>query len=422
MEDMRNAVTSTPAGEPLALEYEENTTESSCSSDTSEYTYESESDESERSFHGFSHKDYLRQIGAAQAIEKQSTQVEVDTYRDDLDYEWDELETAHMSEEEGELVQMWEYLLQEAKIVRRCVKLTITKGLREFTEFVEVTRQPEEINKAKTKLIDELFDVEGEVHWQQDRLEKFMNENTRIPFNELMNRLEETRELVVAARIDLETAVIAGIKPNITLGKYELTEIQEEHTEQIVTQGDMFRGGMPGEPFQRELISRLINNSGNNRLTEDLMNTMLAPYTNRIIQDDTEEAQTSHQKSFQKEIEEHQRNTEREQRIERERKREPKHLQNQKPTEPAPTKEKTLQELEQDREEKAKEIRSSQKIQQKLSETLKKHREQFEALKELSRERREKEKSRKDRKEKVKKPSKSDPDRRVGRDIVGVLA
>ena len=82
MEDMRNAVTSTPAGEPLTLEYEETTEESSYSSDTSEHTYDS--DESEDSFHGFSHKDYLRQSGAArgqtdaaQATEKQSTQAEV---------------------------------------------------------------------------------------------------------------------------------------------------------------------------------------------------------------------------------------------------------------------------------------------------------------------------------------------------------
>ena len=82
MEDMRNAVTSTPAGEPLALEYEETTAESSYSSDTSEHTYDS--DDSEGSFYGFSHKEYLKQSGtaqrqtdAAQATEKQSTQVEV---------------------------------------------------------------------------------------------------------------------------------------------------------------------------------------------------------------------------------------------------------------------------------------------------------------------------------------------------------
>ena len=206
---MRDAITSTPAGEPLALRYNETTAESSESSDILDYSYDPE--ESETSFHGFSqsdeeqvtHGDYLRQTGAAQAIEKQSTQVEVNISRNNSDYEWDELQTAHMSGEEEALVETWEKLLEEAKIVRRCVKTVITKGLKDLSKYMEVQRHPEDINREKVKLINELFDVEGEVHWQQSRLEQFMNENTRIPFNGLMSRLEETRELVVAARIDL---------------------------------------------------------------------------------------------------------------------------------------------------------------------------------------------------------------------------
>jgi len=159
-------------------------------------------------------------------------------------------------------------------------------------------------------------------YWLKSRADEFINEDTKIPFCWLMDRLENTKTLLAIARYDIDTAATAGSKPNITFGKYELTEIQEDYTEvQLVTQGDMFRGGMPGEPFQRELISRLIDNGDNNRLSEDLMHTMLNPHYNRIIQDVTQEAQTSHQKSFQREIEEHQRKTEREQQIERERER-----------------------------------------------------------------------------------------------------
>ena len=64
MEDMRNAVTSTPAVEPLELEYEETTTEDPYSSDTSGHT--NESDDSEASFKGFSHKEYLKEPSTAQ--------------------------------------------------------------------------------------------------------------------------------------------------------------------------------------------------------------------------------------------------------------------------------------------------------------------------------------------------------------------
>ena len=134
---------------------------------------------------------------------------------------------------------------------------------------------------------------------------------------------QKTQTLIGIARYDVDTAAIAGSKPNITFGKYEITEIQEEHTEtQLVTQGDIFRGSIPGEPFRRELISMLVNNNDNNRLTENLMNTIINPYTNRATQDDTQEAQTAHQKSFQREIEEHKKKAEREEQIERERERE----------------------------------------------------------------------------------------------------
>ena len=187
MEDMRNAVTSTPAVEPLELEYEETTTEDPYSSDTSGHT--NESDDSEASFKGFSHKEYLRQPSTAQRqtdaeqeTERQSTQEEVNTSRDNIEYEfshgdhrrqtavvqtienqltqaeanmsrenseyeWDELQTVDISGEERALIETWERLLREAIVIRRCVKMAIIKGLRDISKYMEVARQPEEINR-----------------------------------------------------------------------------------------------------------------------------------------------------------------------------------------------------------------------------------------------------------------------------------
>ena len=103
IEDMRDAVTSTPAEIPLSLRYNETTAESSYSSDTSDYSYDP--DESEGSFYGFSHGE-VEQSGEEQAKDKHTaqsgdnSQEEISDSRDNSDYEWDELQTAHVSGEE----------------------------------------------------------------------------------------------------------------------------------------------------------------------------------------------------------------------------------------------------------------------------------------------------------------------------------
>ena len=114
IEDMRDAVTSTPAVEPLSLRYNETTAESSESTDTSDYSYDPE--ESETSFHGFSQSDQ-EQVRDKQTVQtRENYQAEVSDNRDNSDYEWDELQVAHFSGEEEALVQTWEKLLEETRI------------------------------------------------------------------------------------------------------------------------------------------------------------------------------------------------------------------------------------------------------------------------------------------------------------------
>merc|ERR1712082_78936 len=223
---------------------------------------------------------------------RENPQAEINHNRDDSDYEWEELQVAQFSGEDENLLRMWEGLLDESRACRIWVKKSIIEILEKFNNYIlEVERHPEEIKIKKKKTKGELYEMEHEVDWLKNRAHEFINEDTEIPFCWLLDRLDNTKILLGIARHKIDTAAIAGSKPNITFGKYELTEIQEDHTEmQLVTQGDMFRGGMPGEPFQRELMSRLIDNGDNNRLSEDLMHTMLNPHYNRIIQDDTQEA------------------------------------------------------------------------------------------------------------------------------------
>ena len=129
-------------------------------------------------------------------------------------------------------------------------------------------------------------------------MDKFIAENTTIPFSELMIRIEETRELIVAANIDLDTIELAGSKPDITYGKYELSEVHGEHTR--------LHPVTPKEMVQNDIRQRLINNEENQRLTEELMKNIVAPYTNQDEETETEENETS----FQKEITEHERQNE----------------------------------------------------------------------------------------------------------------
>ena len=320
MEDRRELVTSTPAIEPRSLQYNETSSESS-DTDDSEYSYETE--ESENDFQGFPKSEQERKR-EWQTETRQSSQAEANHNRNESDLEWEELQITQFPGEDEDTINMWERLVDESRATRIWVKKSIVEYLEQFNKFIsEVERHPEEIKIEKKITIGKLYEMEHEVDWLKSRAQKFINEDTEIPFSWLLDRLENTKTLIGIARYDVDTAAMAGSKPNITVSKYELTEIQEEHTEtQLVTQGDIFRGSIPGEPFRRELISMLVSNGDNNRLTENLMNSIINPHTNRAIQDDTQEAQTAHQKSFQREIEEHKKKAEREEQRERERKRE----------------------------------------------------------------------------------------------------
>jgi len=162
IEDMRDAVTSTPTVEPLSLRYNETTAESSESTDTSDYSYDPE--ESETSFHGFSQSDREQARDRQTVQTRENSQAEVSDNRDNSDYEWDELQVAHFSGEEEELIQMWERLLDEARACRIWVKKTITEILKNFENYIlEVERHPEEIKIKKKKVKDELFEMEHEV-------------------------------------------------------------------------------------------------------------------------------------------------------------------------------------------------------------------------------------------------------------------
>merc|ERR1712082_290218 len=90
IEDMRDAVTSTPAVEPLSLRYNETTAESSESTDTSDYSYDPE--ESGNNFHGFSQSDREQARDRQTVQTRENSQAEISDNRDNSDYEWDELQ------------------------------------------------------------------------------------------------------------------------------------------------------------------------------------------------------------------------------------------------------------------------------------------------------------------------------------------
>ena len=182
--------------------------------------------------------------------------------------------------------------------MRKWVKVTIAKELREFQAYMEVERHPRDIKGRKAKAKDDLHDIAEECDWLKSKVDKFIAENTTIPFSELMIRIEETRELIVAANIDLDTIELARSKPDITYGKYELSEVHGEHTR--------LHPVTPKEMVQNDIRQRLINNEENQRLTEELMKSIVVPYTNQDEENETEENETS----FQKEINEHERQNE----------------------------------------------------------------------------------------------------------------
>ena len=316
MEDRREVVTSTPAIEPRSLYYNETSSESS-DTDASEYSYETE--ESEYDFQGFPKSEQERKR-EWQTETRQSSQAEANHNRNESDLEWEELQITQFPGEDEDTINMWERLVDESRATRIWVKKSIVEYLEQFNTFInEVERHPEEINREKKRTIGKLYEMEHEVDWYISRAKKFINETTDIPYRWLLDRLANTRTLIGIARYDVDSAAMAGSKPNITVSKYELTDIQEEHTEsQLVTQGDIYRGNIPGEPFRRELISMLVSNGVNNRLTDTLMNSIINPYTNGALRDDTQEAQTAHQESFQRDIEEHKKKAEREEQRERE--------------------------------------------------------------------------------------------------------
>ena len=308
IEDRREVVTSTPAIEPRSLNYNETSSESS-DTDESEYSYETE--ESENDFQGFPKSEQERKR-EWQTETRQSSQAEANPDRNESDLEWDELQITQFPGEDEDTIRLWERLVEESRATRIWVKKSIIEYIDQFNIFInEVERHPDEINREKKRTIGKLYEMEHEVDWYISRAKKFIDENTEIPYKWLLDRLTNTRTLLGIARYDIDSAAMAGSKPNVTVSKYDLTDIQEEHTEsQIVSQGGMYRGGTPGEPVHRELMSMLVSNGVNNRLTDTLLNSMINPYIYPALRDDTQEARTAHQESFQKEIDEHKKKVE----------------------------------------------------------------------------------------------------------------
>ena len=317
-EDRREIVASTPAIEPRSLNYNETSSESS-DTDASEYSYDTE--ESEYDFQGFPKQEQKREW---QTETRQSSQAEANPDRNESELEWEELQITQFPGEDADTINMWERLVEESRATRIWVKKSIVEYIDQFNTFInEVDRHPDEIHREKRRTNGKLYEIEHEVDWYISRAKKFINENTEIPYKWLLDRLANTRTLVGIARYDIDSAAIAGLKPNVTVSKYDLTDIQIEHTEsQLVSQEDMDRGGAPAEPFCRVLKSMLVGSGANNRLADTLMNSILNPYIYPALRDETQEAQTAHQESFQNDIEEHEKKRERERERERERKRE----------------------------------------------------------------------------------------------------
>ena len=152
-EEMLDVVTSTPAGEGVRLGYHEFSEDTSDTSDTSDYTYDPDDDS--EAYYEYTYGDVEHtyggpkeangdriQSGVRQVTQRGvNSQEELNDSRDTTDYEWDELQTAHYEEEDEILVANWEKLCEEAKAMRKWVKVTIAKELREFQAYIYGSRE-----------------------------------------------------------------------------------------------------------------------------------------------------------------------------------------------------------------------------------------------------------------------------------------
>ena len=197
------------------------------------------------------------------------SQSELDVTRDSIDLEWDELQDAHYEEEDENLVSSWEQQCNEAKQLRRWAKVTISKELREFEEYMRVQRHPRDVKCRKLKTKSALNDIAEECEWLRNKVNKFNERNTTIPFNELIFKIMETRHLVTAANIDLDTITLAGSNPEIKYGQYEISEIHGEHT--------ALHPVTPREMVQNNIKRSLANNEKNQKLTKSLMKSIVDP-------------------------------------------------------------------------------------------------------------------------------------------------
>ena len=144
---------------------------------------------------------------------------------------------------------------------------------------MEEERHPRDIKGRKAKAKDDLHDVAEECDWLKSKVDKFNAANTTIPFSELMFRIVETRQLIVAANIDLDTMELAGSNPEIKYGKYEISEIHGDHT--------ALHPVTPREMVQNNIKRSLINNEKNQKLTEDLMIDRVDPCTSQSEEEET---------------------------------------------------------------------------------------------------------------------------------------
>ena len=259
MEDRRELVTSTPAvtthdtrhNVPSErLLYDEST--DGYETDESEYSDETEVDDREvnrNHFQGFPQLEQP-QIRDRQIVQTRENS-QADNNQDHSDYEWEELQTSQYTGEDEHTIRQWEKLINESRDTRAYVKRTIIRYLTDFRDFIkEEVRHPDEIDLEKRRIKNKLYDLEGEVIWLRNRAKEFVNEYTELPFNWLLNRIDDTQNMLEVARYDMDTAAIAGtVNKDITLSKYEITKNPEPIKPKNYTKEDIQKA----EEIQRKL-------------------------------------------------------------------------------------------------------------------------------------------------------------------------